>query len=226
MDPRILALLSAVVPFITIQVTYLLSASYGHVDWCFPYVDSCTSISATGRQPPASYVFRATMLPVAVIMMGFWWLSATWIRNLQDAAGLPVTGRQRWMLVLGLLACMGLILYVTVLGEVGDVWRRQRRIGVVLFFSMTYLAQLLWVAQLRQLTLPRVSGLLRSMWLVCIALLATGLLTVVLELWNEAWYDTVEDAFEWVLALMLQSNFLLAWLVWRRMPWTLQVKAA
>lgn len=225
MNPRILALLAAVIPFVTIQVTYLVSASFGFVDWCIPYIDSCTSISATGRHPPASYIFRATMLPVAIIMMGFWWVSASWIGSMRRAAGLDSDSRAQWMVGLGVLAGIGLILYVTVLGEVGDVWRRQRRIGVVLFFSFTYLAQLLWLAQLRPLALPNVEILLQIKWLLCISLLATGVLTVVFEFVNEAWYDTVEDAFEWVLALMLQSNFLMAWLIWRRMPWSLAVQS-
>lgn len=224
MNARSLALLSAVIPFVTIQLTYLVSASYGHVDWCFPYIDSCTSISATGRHPPASYIFRASMLPLAAIMMGFWWVSAAWLRSQRLAAGLAVGGANRWMLRLGILACIGLILYVTVLGEVGDLWRRQRRAGVVLFFSFTYLSQLLWLSQTREL--PILHGLwsTRAMWYLCYALLVIGISTVVFEAWNEALYDTVEDAFEWVLALMLQSNFLLAWLTWRRMPWTLSVR--
>jgi len=226
MNPRILALLSAVVPFLAVQLSYLLSASTGYVDWCFPYIDSCTSISATGRKPPASYLFRATMLPSAIIMMGFWWVSHAWLHELRAARGLPQLRANRWMLALGVLACIGLILYVTVLGERGEAWARQRRIGVVLFFSFTFLAQLLWLAQLRNIELPSVRPLLRLMWLLCISLLCTGVLTVLFEAWNEDWYDTIEDAFEWVLALMLQLNFLLAWLVWRRLPWRLEVNSA
>ncbi|MEM1111983.1 MAG: hypothetical protein AAGI11_08750 [Pseudomonadota bacterium] len=226
MNPRVLAFLSAVIPFVTVHVTYVLSASIGYVDWCNPYIDSCTSISATGRKPPASYVFRATMLPSAVIMMGFWWCSAAWLRQQREAADMPVGSANRWMLVLGIMACIGLILYVTVLGERGDAWERQRRIGVVLFFSFTFIAQLLWLSQMRPLGLTVVEPYLRIMWLLCISLLSFGVLTVVFEAWNEDWYDTVEDAFEWVLTLMLQSNFLLAWLVWRRLPWRLQVSSA
>ncbi len=226
MNPRILALLSAVVPFLAVQLSYLLSASTGYVDWCFPYIDSCTSISATGRKPPASYLFRATMLPSAIIMMGFWWVSHAWLHDLRAARGLPQLRANRWMLALGVLACIGLILYVTVLGERGEAWARQRRIGVVLFFAFTFLAQLLWLAQLRHIELPSVRPLLRLMWLLCISLLCTGVLTVLFEAWNAEWYETIDDACEWVLALLLQLNFLLAWLVWRRLPWRLEVSSA
>ena len=137
---RIVPLLAALLPFFAVHGTYLVAASHGLVDWCNPYIDSCTSISATGRKPPASYLFRATMLPSAVIMMAYWWLNHTWLNSLYNG------GRRRtnhYMLGLGLLACTGLIMYVTVLGERGDAWAAQRRVGTVLFYSFTFLAQLL-----------------------------------------------------------------------------------
>ena len=57
-------------------------------------------------------------------------------------------------------------------------------------------------------------GLLRSMLALCVMLLLTGILTVLLNAWDENYYSTVEDAFEWVLTLMLQGNSLLVWLMW------------
>jgi hypothetical protein len=62
------------------------------------------------------------------------------------------------------------------------------------------------------------------MWTLCTALLLTGLLTVALDAWDEAFYDSVEDAFEWLLTLMLQSNFLLGYFVWRQANWSLVVE--
>ena len=238
MNVRLVPLLAALLPFVAVHATYLVAAGHGLVDWCFPYLDSCTSISATGREPPASYLFRATMLPSAVIMMAYWWLSYEWLRHLQrpranadEGAGRAADGNTasrgaRWMLGLGILACIGLILYVTVLGEEGDNWARQRRIGTVLFFSFTYLSQLLLVGQLWRLRerLPGVHpGLLRAMWILCIVLLAAGVLTVAIDAWDEMLYESVEYAFHWVLTLLLQVNFLLGYFVWRGAGWCLRV---
>ncbi len=225
MNVRVVALLAALLPFLSVQLTYLVAASHGLVDWCFPYLDSCTSISATGRKPPASYLFRATMLPSAVLMMAYWWLNYSWLGYLRVQRGSGPSALNRSMLVLGLLAGIGLILYVTVLGEQGDAWRTQRRVGTILFFSFTFLAQLLMLAQLRALAVSGVSTrLLAAMWAVCGTLLLLGLLTVALDAWDADWYETVEDAFEWTLSLLLQSNFLLGYFVWRQANWRLVVK--
>jgi hypothetical protein len=226
MNIRLIALMAAVLPFVAVHLTYLLAASYGLVDWCVPYIDSCTSISATGRHPPASYLFRALMLPSAVIMMAYWWLNHVWLLSLHDRAGHTRRLACHWMLALGVVAGIGLIIYVTVLGEPGSLWARQRRIGTVLFFSLTYIAQLILLWQLRRLRsyLPQVPALLpQAMFCLCLLLLGLGLLTVLLDAWDEVWYNTVDDAFEWVLALLLQSNFLLGYFVWRYARWQLQV---
>lgn len=228
MNVRLVPLLAAAVPFAAVHLTYLLAAATGSVDWCIPYLDSCTSISATGRKPPASYLFRATMLPTAVFMAAYWWFSLVWLDSERQRAGLPVGRLGSWMLALGLLACVGLVAYVTVLGEAGDLWSRQRRIGTVLFFSFTFIAQLLLVAQLRQLrrSLPALQPVARWMLAICVVLLMLGLLTVLLDAWDEQWYETAEDAFEWSLSLLLQINFLLGYYLWRRAGWGLVVSNA
>ncbi|MEP1471407.1 MAG: hypothetical protein ABJK20_19070 [Halieaceae bacterium] len=228
MQVRLIPLLAALVPFFAVHLTYLVAASTGTVDWCIPYIDSCTSISATGRKPPASYLFRAMMLPSAVFMAAYWWCSLVWLDSVRQQDGMPGGYLGPWMLALGVVACIGLVLYVTVLGESGDLWSRQRRIGTVLFFSFTYIAQLLLVAQLRQLqrSLPELQSLAQLMLAICSVLLLLGLLTVVLDAWNEQWYETVEDAFEWVLSLLLQLNFLLGYFLWRRSAWGLVVSSA
>ena len=59
-------------------------------------------------------------------------------------------------------------------------------------------------------------AILQWMLRVCLLLLLLGVLTVVLDAWDEEFYDSVEDAFEWNLSLLLQVNFLFGWVLWRR----------
>lgn len=225
MNVRYIALLAALLPFTAVHGTYLLAAGLGLVDWCNPYFDSCTSISATGRHPPASYLFRATMLPSAVIMMAFWWLNYAWLKSLGENNLLYQNTTNKAMLLLGIIACLGLILYVTVLGEQGAAWARQRRIGTTLFFSFTYVAQLLLLHQLRRVQPNLARTIVNAMLIISVVLIALGVLTLVLDAWNETWYDSVEDAIEWTLTLLLQLNFFLAYLVWRRAGWCLAVRS-
>ncbi len=221
MDPRWIALLTALLPFFTVHLTYLVAAWQELVPWCLPYLDSCTSISATGRHPPASYVFRAGMLPSAVIIMAYWWLNGAWLASLRQEGR---TAHLRAMVSLGVVAALGLIAYVTVLGEVGEAWARLRRSGTVLFFSFTFLAQLLLARELVRLPqlVPGGAGLARAMLGICQLLLGLGLVTVIWQGVDGAGYDDVEDAFEWVLSLLLQTNFFLGYLLWRRARWRLQ----
>jgi hypothetical protein len=216
--PLLVCIACAVLPFVAVQLTYLIAASHGLVDWCFPYTDSCTSISATGRRPPASYLFRAMMLPSAAFMMVFWWLHWFWLATLDARAR-----TRHSMLVLGVVACLGLIAYVTVLGEIGSVWRLQRKIGTVLFFSFTFLAQLLLAAMLRRYgreASTRATG--ERILRLCQIMLLIGVMSVLMEVFYEAVHDSFEDAIEWQLALLLQLNFFFCTRLWWRSNWRLE----
>ena len=219
-----MALGSAVLPFVAVHVAFWLSANAGHVPWCFPYIDSCTSISATGRHAPGSFVFRGLMLPSAMLMLVLWVFHA----HTLAAFGAPRV-RSRALAFLGVTACVGLALYVTVLGEIGDLWRLQRKIGTVLFFSFTFLAQLLMAATLRETdeqSAPGAGTTGQRMLRVCQLMLLIGIVSVGINIASEDLHDRVEDAVEWQLALLLQLNFLLLALFWRKSNWTLVFERA
>lgn len=205
-----LAALVAFLPFLTIHVSFLLAANAGHVPWCFPYLDSCTSISATGRHAPEKYWFKGMMIPAALLTAWFWRELRHWLSGYRpgEARRTPQV-----MQVLGLLAALFLILYTLALGEAGDNFRRVRRIGVTLSFTFTYLAQLLCTRALHVLARAagdaRLARWHRRLLGLLLLLLATGLLSVLLDAWMGSAYDAVEDAFEWVLALQLNLYFAL-----------------
>lgn len=198
-----LALMLALLPVLAINSNYLIAASEGLVPWCFPYLDSCTSISATGRDGFAFYFFKATMLPLAAC----YWLY--WSRCSQLSLLTPRL--QRLIRVLGAVSVCALVVYVCALGAIGDVFQLSRRIGIILYFTLTYLCQLLLVKTLIRTGsnhfLSAQQGLLGVILLI-------GLLTLILDVvMND--YDAIEDAFEWNIALLLHANFLLAHFYWR-----------
>jgi hypothetical protein len=168
------------------------------------------------------------MLPSAMLIAVYWWLQWRWLTQVTDQHR-----RAAWMLGLGAVASLGLALYVIVLGEVGDWLRLQRRIGTILFFSFTFLAQLLLAASLRNFDEPRYA--IRAerlttigLWMlrICVLMLALGILSVIVQSISEDWHDAIEDALEWQLALLLQLNFLLGAWQWRRGDWVLRFEEA
>jgi len=208
-------LAAALLPAVTIHLCYVIAAAHGHVSWCVPYWDSCVSISATGRQSPESYVFRALMIPTAVLFMLYWLLSNAWLRALGSAR--PV--RRHLMLGLGVAGAVGLILYTTVLGSEGRVFFIQRRAGVTSFYIMTVLAQCLMTLEVLAIERQKptgITGWVRALFAALAAVIvATGLVSLALSAAVPA-YDRVEDAFEWAITVLILGHALVTHFAWRQ----------
>lgn len=204
-----MALAAALIPLVTIHTTYFVSAIEGHVDWCLPYWQSCTSISGTGRHGTAYFIFKGTMLPAALLGVLFWWLNTRWLRQL-GAGGRGIA----WLPWLGLAACLALSIYTLALGHRGDDFQLIRRIGVVLYFSLTYIAQLLLSANLQAVHKWSHQGHY-LLWL-CQVTLVVGLSSVVLDGLVQEVHERFEDAFEWVLALLVNTHALWVAFLWRQ----------
>ena len=199
-------LLIGVLPIVAINITYLVSASEGYVPWCIPYWDSCTSISATGRSGTAFYIFKATMIPAALLLIWYWVLA---VRKLNRFGN---TGHT--ILVIGIIGAIFLIVYTIALGATGDMSRFQRRIGIIIFFTFTYLAQLLFTYRVGKLALADPTRPIQL--ILCSTVLAIGLLTLILDFTLEN-YDDYEDAFEWVISLLLQCYFIVSHWSWKKL---------
>ncbi|MFT4632360.1 MAG: hypothetical protein ACI8PP_000987 [Candidatus Pseudothioglobus sp.] len=199
-----IALLIGTVPIVAINFNYLIAASAGSVPWCVPYWDSCTSISATGREGFAFIFFKLTMVPIAICYAIYWKLTQASLRSLGYQGN---TIRN-----LGYISTLALLMYVLALGAVGDHFRLTRRIGIIFYFTLTYLCQLLSAYQLRRLnvSMPGIQGQIQ----LCATILAIGVLTLFLDALL-ANYDDYEDAFEWNVSLLLHINFLLSWWGWK-----------
>ena len=195
---KLLALVAGALPFIAIHASYLIAATEGYVDWCVPYWDSCTSISKTGREGTAYVWFKATMIPAAIVLFLFW-------RQLFKWQGLRPEPANKALMIVGCIGAVCLAIYTFALGEAGDLFRRQRQIGATVYFTFTYLAQLMLVAWLLK---TGIRSFWRSYMLTsCIACLVIGIISLLIDA-NTDWHDDVEDAIEWVLAFIIDVNFL------------------
>ncbi len=192
------------------NLTYLIAAYYQQVPWCVPYWDSCTSISAAGRQAPAYFVFKAIMLPLAGLMLVYWPLLDVWLARLQPGAVL-----RRTLSYLGVFAALALALYATMLGAVGQLYQLQRRIGIILFFGCTALAHLWMVYRLSQLPKAHRPEIYLVQCALSIVLLCGGLMNSVLALSLDN-FDEIEDAMEWCFALVMASQFVVTGYGWKQ----------
>jgi hypothetical protein len=209
------ALLTAALPFLCVHLSYLLAASQGHVPWCVPYWDSCTSISATGRELPEKLLFKLLMMPAGMCAIVFWWVVRQWLR-------LRVQCNSMAVCLLGSVAACFMLLYVAALGESNE-YRWARQVGIILFFSLTYLAQLLFLYHVWQrANLLDISERQVVTWQLrgALLMLAIGVGSVLLDLLHPR-YDDMEDAVEWILMLFLVLQFASHYFLWRSANLTL-----
>ena len=204
-----LALAAALIPLLTIHTTFTVSVLEGYVELCNPYWDSCTSISRTGRHGTSYFIFKGTMLPAALLGILFWWLNGRWLRQL----GVHSSG-VAWIPWLGMVASVSLAAYTLALGHAGDGFNLVRRVGVVLYFSLTFICELLVSAGLRSHPLWKHTGM--RLLNLCQLTLAVGILSVILNGVAPEFYSRKDDAFEWILAFLINANAILLALLWRK----------
>ena len=205
-----LALLVAGLPALVTHLAWGLSLQAGHVPWCIPYLEGCTSISRAARHGLGNDLFRMVMLPTAALQALFWLAVAAWLRD----RGARVAGSVPW---LGLLAALFLALYATFLGSEGEVYRMLRRYGVTVYFATTYIALLV---SLRALARARGTDdpAHRPLLVVACGMLALGVLSTAATALVDSpgLKDRVENVLEWHLGLWLSAMFLVfGWRWWR-----------
>lgn len=228
MSIRWLPLVIGVVPFVGIHVCYMLSVQSGYLSACIPYIHGCNSISATGRTPPASLLFRAIELPLAAFLVVLWPLTVNWLRSMNAALG-TVTARS--ILVTGTIAALALIIYTTFLGTKEPFYEFMRRFGIYFYFLGITFAQLFTSLALRRIAKANpgagLSGLTTTMLAFCLAPFALGVLNLVQKavLPHET-ADHIENSIEWIATALLQFWFVALYVAWRRSGYSLTVSSA
>ncbi|MDH5765526.1 MAG: hypothetical protein OEZ38_05865 [Gammaproteobacteria bacterium] len=222
MQPRTLALLVCLLPPVAANLAYIISASAGHVPWCIPYIDGCTSISRAARHGHALFVFRALMMFYAVLLLWYWWTVKHWLIQLDH----NTINAARLIYWLGVIGALFLVIYIDYLGSSGDVYRFLRRYGVIMYFSLTPLAHLLMLKQLKRLSLTRtevVTGKkVQTYQLLIITLIV--LLGIVHVIINYAGLksDQTQNIIEWNYALLMTLFFASSYFMWKNLKLRLQ----
>ena len=215
MQPRTLAILVVILPLLASNSAYLLSAFEGFVPWCMPYIDGCTTISQAGRSGNTIFLYRALVVTYSVSLIWFWLYSKSWLELLHG----HTTNIARIILWLGLAGSIALLIYIDFLGATGEIHRVMRRIGAMLYFTLTPLAQILMLKQhyniLRKK--PGVSikpKVLQYQLIISLLMLIIGAISIFLVVTNNMTYER-ENIVEWNFSLLVNLYFLGMIFIWK-----------
>lgn len=213
---RLLPLVTGLLPLIAVFTSYAIAIHSVGLPSCNPFLDGCTSVSATGRHPPASFLFRAAMLPQSVLLAAYWLANLAWYRALRQHFGQePRAGAAiGWF---GVTGALFLVPYVTFLGTEEAFYEFMRRYGIYMYFLLNVIAQILLATRalplVRELSLPRVLLVTRIQLALAWTPFALGALNLALKAVLED-ADAAENRIEWIFALLMQAYFLLTFVAW------------
>ena len=226
MQPRTLAILVTILPLLASNGAYLLSAFEGSVPWCMPYIDGCTTISQAGRSGNTIFYYRALVMTYSVLLMWFWLYSKSWLELLHG----HTTKIARIILWLGLAGSIALLIYIDFLGTTGEINRFMRRIGAMLYFTLTPLAQSLMLNQhyniLRKK--PEVSinpKVLQYQLIILLLMLLIVVISIFLFVTDNITYE-IENIVEWNFSLLVNLYFAGMILMWKDYRHVFTVTAA
>ncbi len=139
-----LCLICFLLPLLTVICSYIWSANLNLVNWCFPNIDGCSSISRAGRYFPVKFFFKPLMFIYAIFLCIFW-------KKLHDTLRKENIPISKLYLLTALCSVLFLILYIIFLGE-GKYYRYFRQLGIFIFIFFTVLSQILYSIKIKKLS--------------------------------------------------------------------------
>ena len=139
-----LCLICFLLPLFTVICSYIWSANLNLVNWCFPNIDGCSSISRAGRYFPVKFFFKPLMFIYAIFLGIFW-------KKLYDTLRKENISISKLYLLIAICSVLFLILYIIFLGE-GKYYRFFRQVGIFIFIFFTVLSQILYSIKIKKLS--------------------------------------------------------------------------
>jgi hypothetical protein len=212
-----LPLLAGLLPVIAALIALFLSMRLELIPACNPFFEGCVSVSRAARHDLPNHIFRAIVIPAAVLQGLTWTLCRSWLLEL----GAPSVRKLRYLVWFGLIAAVALVIYGAFLGTEGRTYRWLRQYGTILYFGFTCVGMLITADVLRSqgrhraaLSGGRLDHVLLA--LLGIAVLAGLINKFVAPFFDPETADRIENAAEWWAAAMLCSVFLIFAWYWRR----------
>jgi hypothetical protein len=208
---------AGLLPALATLAAWYLSVRLQLIPACNPYLEGCVSISRAARHDLPNHIFRALVLPAAVLQGLTWGLAAHWLRDL----GLLTAARAFALAATGAAAAVFLVLYGTFLGTEGEMYRWLRRVGIWFYFGFTAICLIAVVgliaraAQRGGTPLTRRFG--RALLALAWGLLALGLASALspLAIADEGAHDRFTNVLEWWGASVITVFFFILARAWR-----------
>ena len=167
------------------------------------------------RSGPGLHLFRAVMLPSAVLLLLSWEFVREWLLGMKACGP-----RRAWTIsLLGVIGALFLVGYGTWLGTEGEWYKWLRRYGVIFYFGGTALAQLIMISVLWPARERLARGNLAGPIHLFLALISLqwvlGVFSASKRLIFEDpdFIDRLENIIEWWYALPMSAGFIvLAWM--------------
>ena len=211
------ALILFAAPLTAVNASLLISIAHEKVPACLPYLDGAISVSRAGRNPPASYFFKAVTIPCGFLGILYWPFAA---RRLAELSGrellLPRESAMAW---LGAIGAALLIVYAFALGNPGDLYRLMRRAGVYAYFAGITFAQILFAVNVRALSRRggwNFAAPLLIIWTALAAMLLLAGAGLPLLYFASGSKSVAERTVEWNYLIPMHLFFLASFFVWRK----------
>ena len=213
---RLLPLLAGLGPLLAAYLAFWIGVSNDVLPACIPFIDGCASISAAGRKPPGSYLFRAVMLPQSVLLLMTWLFAIAWLRSLDANVNASLI---RGIRVSAIVSSIALVSYVTFLGTREPFYEFMRYFGIYFFFLGMVLVELFLAIALLRMPVIRDNRRYRlpaqSLLALCLAPFVIGLVNVLLKASLDD-PDAAENVIEWIAATLMHIYLLVLYVLWQR----------
>lgn len=164
--------------FVGVAISLWLSRSFELVPQCRVFIDGCISISASGREEPAVFVFRATIIPTGMLLILTWWLNVQWLQLLGLRRRLSIV----LLHLLGTASPILLICYIALIGSAGELDHQIRQAVITSYFPATLLAKIILAFTLIRLNVDGLKPwLARTMLVIAVVVLALAVSSVLVS---------------------------------------------